>query len=279
MEAFDGPYSTYNGHQLRVASGWTKFVIGATPPRFMIDGDYAALFAGAGAIPRHIEGNLSQNFWLGHPFVGGLYQQIAVTPGKAYAAKAFIFTVVGSTVPDPDGKMVKQVGIDPYGGTNPSADWIQWGEPDGRDKTYKDIDIRAAAWAKSDRITLFLKVTNLAEVKPDWNAVWLDTAVVQEAATARASSPASSPPGSFTVEWAGQNPPNGSILYYDVESKDGAGGAWTSWLSKTDQGRAPWDGQPGHTYCFRARAWASYDGIKLHGPFSASGDTCTSVGG
>jgi len=69
------------------------------------------------------------------------------------------------------------------------------------------------------------------------------------------------PPGSFqtgtnfTVSWRGLDPTPGSGLgRYDVQVADGLTGAWTDWLTNTDLTSAPYVGQRGHTYGFRARA-------------------------
>ena len=65
MESWSSPYSWYpdsNGEPLRVASEWHRFLRSGTEPRFMNDNDYANLFSACcGAIPRHPEGNSSQN--------------------------------------------------------------------------------------------------------------------------------------------------------------------------------------------------------------------------
>ncbi len=278
LENFDNPYGDYNGHPLQVASGWIRFQISGQEARFMSDGGYAATFAGSGAIPRHLEGNQCQNLWLGHPFVAGIYQQVPVTPGKAYTAKNMWLSAVGSTIHDPTGKMVKKIGIDPYGGTDPTADWIIWGDEDGRNKSF--LDTRTAARAKADRVTVFIELNNIPETKPDWNAAWIDAVVVIEAPECRATSPETSGPGSFPVQWEAQNPPEGQLKgTYDVEYKDGAMGPWVRWQDKTGATSATFDkAEAGHTYYFRARAWARYsDLVDLYGAFSPGGDTMTTV--
>jgi hypothetical protein len=279
LEGFDAPYDNYNGFKLQVASGWTKFQLSGQTPRFMSDAEYAAAFGrSSGAIPRHLEGGYCQNIWLGHPFEAGIYQQVQVTPGKAYTAKAMILLAVGSKVPDPNGKMVVQAGIDPYGGTNPTADWIVWGDPFDRSKSFTDV--RAAARAKADKITLFIKLKNIPETKPDWDAAWIDAAVVVEAPECKATAPASSPGGGFTVQWQAQNPPSGQLKQqYDVDYKDGPNGTWTRWVNKSGATSGVFDkGEAGHTYYFRARAWARYsDLVDLYGAFSPGGDAFTVI--
>jgi hypothetical protein len=279
LESFDPPYADYNGHPLQVAAGWTRFQLSGDEPRFMSDNEYASTFAKSGAIPRHLEGNASQNLWLGHPFEAGIYQQMPVAPGKPYAVKAMWLSAVGSTVGQATDKMMKQIGIDPYGGTNPTSPWIVWGDESGRNKSF--LDTRAAARAKGDKITLFIKLKNLPETKPDWDAAWIDAVVAVEAPECKATSPANSPTGSFNVEWSAQNPPNGQLKgQYDVDYKDGMNGPWIRWQSQTGATSATFDkGEAGHSYYFRARAWARYsDLVDLYGAFSTGGDTFTIVG-
>jgi hypothetical protein len=272
-------YDSYNGYDLSIANEWIRFQVSGQDARFMTDLDYADLFSSSGAIPRHLEGNNCQNLWLGHPFVAGIYQQIAVTPGKPYAAKAMWLSAVGSTVPSPTGKMLKQTGIDPTGGTNAGSTAVVWGEENGRNKSF--LDTRGAARATSSTITVFLKLNNIPETKPDWDAAWIDAVVVEEAPECRATSPAGSATGTFTIQWSGQKPPNGDLTgVYDVDYRDGASGTWTRWKDQTSATSAVFTGgQTGHNYFFRARAWARYsDTVDLYGAFSPDGDTSTRVG-
>ncbi len=284
-ERWNSPYGTYRhlnntNWPLQVASDWHRFTQNGQEPRFMKDTVYADLFSSLGAIPRHIEGNYSQNLWLGHPFTAGIYQQIAVTPGKPYAAKAWMFSVYRTSASKTHDKIIKQVGIDPYGGTDPSSLNIVWGEPNGRDVEY--VDVRTAAIARSSTITLFVRVTSLDDVYPDWNAAWIDAVVLAQAPTVSASSPEFSDSTSFTVSWNNaQAAPGGSLLgKYDVQYKDGANGQWVTWKSKKSSTQDTFVGQPGHTYYFRARAWQRYEpeGIELYGAYSEQGDTHTTVG-
>ena len=102
-----------------------------------------------------------------------------------------------------------------------------------------------------------------------------------QAPECKATSPASSPGGSFTVQWGAQDPPTGQLKQqYDVDYKDGPDGTWIRWLSKSGATSGVFDkGEVGHTYYFRARAWARYtDLVDLYGAFSPGGDASTTVG-
>ncbi len=274
LESYQSPYDDYNGYDLRVASSWTRFLASGDWPRFMTDAEYADCFSG---VTRHTEGNYSQNLWLAHLFGAGIYQRVAVTAGKPYGAKAMIFSAVGSNSPS-GARLIKRVGIDPTGGTDPNSNSVIWGDPDDANKDFNDV--HGAARATGNRMTVFISVTNVIDVYPDWNAAWIDAVMLEEAPECAATSPSTSPPGTFKVSWGATDPPNGDIVYYDVDSKDGLNGTWSHWKSKKDSTSDDFPGVAGHTYYFRARAWASYGGVKLYGPFTTSveGDTSTTVG-
>lgn len=56
------------------------------------------------------------------------------------------------------------------------------------------------------------------------------------------------------VTWGGNDPGGSGIQTYDVQYKDGAGGAWTDWVIGSANTSATFNGTVGHTYYFRARA-------------------------
>jgi hypothetical protein len=57
----------------------------------------------------------------------------------------------------------------------------------------------------------------------------------------------------FTVTWHGEDDTSG-VYAFDVQVRDGPAGEWTPWLLDTTELAAPFAGQPGHRYYFRARA-------------------------
>jgi hypothetical protein len=89
-----------------------------------------------------------------------------------------------------------------------------------------------------------------------------------------ASSPASTTSTSFTVSWSGTDGHSG-IASYDVQYKDGAGGAWTDWQTATTATSAIFTGQSGHTYYFQSRARDNAGNVE--GYPGGDGDTLTSV--
>lgn len=78
----------------------------------------------------------------------------------------------------------------------------------------------------------------------------------------------------FTVAWQGSDDRAG-IVWYDVQYRDGARGEWTDWLTDVDLTVKMFNGQPGHDYCFRARALDHAGNLEQY-PLG-NGDTCTAV--
>ena len=115
-------------------------------------------------------------------------------------------------------------------------------------------------------MTVFISATNVTDIAANKRyALWVDAVVAERAPVCTASSPSLSTSSSFTVTASKvSNPPDGKFLYYDVDYKDGIDGDWTRWRSKKTSAAAVFVGEPGHTYYFRARAWADYDGVKLY---------------
>jgi hypothetical protein len=285
LETFNPPYDHYNGYELRVAQNWTAFHKGSVIPKYMTTHEWAAM---SGGKAEKLEGNNSQMYWETGAFAAGIYQQVSVTAGTDYAAQAKILSIWKTSASDDDGKMLKQVGIDPNGGTDPDSPDIVWGPTDGADVKWESV--RTSATAISSTITLFILVTN-TEASPHPNQVFVDAVVLTEAPTASATSPALSTAPSFTVNWIGTPAYSGDTLEYDVEYKVDDG-SWTFWKGKTASTSAtfgptsPTTVEYGRTYHFRARAWERYENwpaeisVKLPGVFaSGNGDTSTFVGG
>jgi hypothetical protein len=285
LEDFDAPYDHYDGYELRVAQNWTRFTKSGATPKYMTTHEWAAMSGGAA---EKLEGSNCQMYWETDAFAAGIYQQVSVTPGTDYAAKASILTIWETSASHTDDKMLKQVGIDPNGGTDPNSPDIVWGEARGKDVEWEG-KVRTSAKAISSTITLFVLVTS--EASSSRNQVFVDAVVLTKAPAASATSPAFSSDLSFTVEWSGTPAYSGDPLEYDVEYKVDDGD-WIYWRGKTEStSRTFGPSDPttvgyGHAYYFRARAWEDYENwpaeleVKLPGVFaSGNGDTSTLVGG
>jgi len=287
LETFQAPYGSYNGYELRVAQNWTRFTKSGVTPKYMTNNEWAAMTGGA---PEHLEGDHSQMYWETGAFAAGIYQQVSVTPGTDYAAQAKMLSIWETSATRTDDKMLKQVGIDPNGGTDPNSLDIVWGPAEGKDVQWQTA--KTSATAISSTITLFVLVASEASSHPSLrNQVFVDAVVLTEAPTASATSPGLSSNLSFTVNWSGTPAYGGDSLEYDVEYKVDDG-AWNFWKGKTESQSAtfgptsPTTVEYGHTYHFRARAWEQYENwpaeitVRLPGVFAGgNGDTSTIVGG
>lgn len=114
-------------------------------------------------------------------------------------------------------------------------------------------------------------VTNSgAEWWPDWGTTdaWSPSSQVN-ALPALLSTP------QFTVRWSGVDSGSAGIESYDVQYRDGPGGAWTDWLTASAQTSADFTGQYGHTYYFRSRARDYFYNVESYP--AGNGDTWTAV--
>lgn len=121
----------------------------------------------------------------GKAFVAGIYQQVGgAVPGATYYAYVGTASKYGPNDSGClNGHVARTIGIDPYGGTDPTSPSIVWGSEtwkDGCGWEWKDDPKANApkvrAVAQSDKLTLFIKVTyinNDLEAK-----AWLDDAAM-----------------------------------------------------------------------------------------------------
>ncbi len=91
----------------------------------------------------------------GEGFVAGIYQEVTgVEPGATYEAFVgwAVFQSAGSD-------MGRAIGIDPTGGTDPTADTVVW-SPEVWEKKRSNPELRVRAVAQADRITVFVRANN-----------------------------------------------------------------------------------------------------------------------
>ena len=207
----------------------------------------------------------------GKPFDAVLYQQVSgIVSGTAYGFGAAIVSFCGGTG-DRTGceqrgfRIYKSVGIDPTGGTNPTATTVVWSDENGVNATenggvtyrgYQDMSV--AARAAANQLTVFVRVRWPNQYHGAL-AFW-DAAYLKVAPTATVSVPPTST-GAFSVTWSGVsnidsddlNYWNGLKLGFDIQSRVGTSGAWTQLLTTTQLTRTNFAGTPGNTYQFRAQ--------------------------
>ncbi len=111
-------------------------------------------------------------------FDGGVYQVIPVKAGRGYHFEV-AWAVVrhsGNLVRD-DVDFIRQVGIDPFGGTDPLSPNVQWSmEYRGTGKFPPELAVDQ--YARADKITLFIRAKNL--YTDSRNEVFFDHAVLTE---------------------------------------------------------------------------------------------------
>jgi hypothetical protein len=292
MEAFEAPYSQFEGVNCQVATGWHRFSYEGPDPCLMDTRVFASSHLGGGWVER-IEGSTSQMIVSTEPYTAGIWQRVSgLTPGVGYGFHAAMLTIFQTSAGDPDdGTMIKDVGIDPTGGTNPESSTVVWSEPDGHDLGPWDTERRLSLYAQGTTATVFIRVRSPFEAGP-WpymNQSFLDSAILARTPTISAVSPAVSPSTSFVVRWdnAETAPGARALRGYEVQWKDEAGGEWHDWITwdptespNTDVTQATFTGERGHTYRFRARVWQKYtNGAHLYSPYRPEGDTRTYVKG
>lgn len=258
------PGRTWNGQNEKIASGWQPFFIAAGTHdadlnakklHWMSSVQFALSFGG---IDYHIEGNRSQNMWSSYKFDAGIYQQISgLTPGQGYGFDIPIVTYWrGPGYPDSNGKMVKQVGIDPTGGTDPTSPNVIWGATDSNDKAWVYMDV--AATAQASTITVFAKVQapeNDSVNHTDLDMVYFDAAHVAPVPTTTLTA---NPSGAtVNLSWSGSGiAPSWSLRGYEVQYREAGAGSWTTLQGKTSTNTSgSFSGQIGQTYLVRARTW------------------------
>jgi hypothetical protein len=140
--------------------GWTAWVVMGNPA-FQVD-DH-------GSAP----GQPAQWIWSdGGTWTAGLYQQVAVTPGKGYVAH-----IDWCPVTQPGISVERRLGIDPLGGTDPLSPSIVWG-PSTWSNTEKMPDLRVSAYAQGPTVTVYVWTHNPASHGQD--GVFLDAVTLLE---------------------------------------------------------------------------------------------------
>ena len=176
-----------------------------------------------------------------------------------------------------DGSNQRQV-YDP-GGYQTDA-WAKSWSPDGRYVAFARIswiyyegnlywtEAYLDAWDSANPWNTIRLSSQGTDWHPDWQTTdaWAPTSSVN-------ALPAQSP-GPFTVRWSGyDNGPSG-LKSYDVQVKDGTGGAWTDWQTGTTATSASYPGVGGYTYYFRSRARDNAYNVE---PWPPDYDTLTTV--
>jgi hypothetical protein len=141
-------------------------------------------------------------------FVGGIYQQVPVTPGNTYYAN-IVWLAFDSIVNDPSinaavgGGIGRRVGIDPTGGTDSTSSTVIWSEDNWRNDC-KICNVEyVTATAQADKITVFIRIDDTWRVRaaekgfsvpPGRDQFWLDDIGMKQIAGDAAPPPTEPPP-------------------------------------------------------------------------------------
>jgi hypothetical protein len=161
----DGGYDTAHGV---VANSWNAFLVNGEWPAFDLADNESANGDIGGSSSQYIHGD-------GTRFDSGIYQVVAgVQPGASYQFSvgwaAMLRDVGGGNNQKFDDVIIRRVGYDPYGGTDPESVNVQWGPEvgtgsSGRSLNHPDLSITLKALAS--QVTVFLRVYNLSTSASD----------------------------------------------------------------------------------------------------------------
>ena len=107
--------------------------------------------------------------------MGGLYQQIPVTPGGIYDANAQL--ILYNMSDKQDGAVGRKIGLDPAGGVDPSSPNVIWSSEvwvfdHHHQMVFPELQVKATA--QGDTMTLFVRIDNTARFPTARYEFWLD---------------------------------------------------------------------------------------------------------
>jgi hypothetical protein len=270
---FNDAFTSQSGINGRVPNGWTAVNLHGDPlwqdsGSFCHCGGGNEKTEGSNAVvivSENIEACCDQNKD-GWPFDAVLYQQVhGVVSGTAYSFGASLLTFCGGTG-DASGclnhnyTMTKMVGIDPTGGTSPTAPTVIWSAPNGDNAHWRDMTV--AARARSTTLSVFMRVNwpyTFHGAFTYWDASYLALAPIASINAGAANSA-----GFIPLTWSAVVPQDvsgdygGIQLAYDVQVFSPLIGHWTDMLVGTQLTQANFPSIAGNTYQFRVRPFLGY---------------------
>jgi hypothetical protein len=243
------------GTPLTLATGWTAFVQSGNP-YFMSVVDFSVSPWGMGWVEGYEGQNNQMIFTPDGPgaFVAGVSQRVSgVTLGVAYAFSGRILTL------GYDPLVTKELGIDPWGGTDPESPNVEWGYsvPTNQSSAWQNVFM--AAVARGSALTVFIRAKHPLVTGPANSEFFLDAFVLDVAPVAHTVPLApfrtdSSIPVAWALDW---KPPDTSFdlssNWFQVQVRDG-GSLWQDWLANAHTTSSAYAGQDCHTYYFQSRA-------------------------
>ncbi len=161
----DGGYDTPHGV---VANSWNAFLINGDWPAFDLADNESANGDIGGSSSQYIHGD-------GTRFDAGIYQVISgVQPGASYDFSvgwaAMLRDTGGGHNTKVDDVVIRRVGYDASGGTDPQSPNVQWGPEVGTGSSGRSLnhpDMRITFKALANQVTVFVRVYNLSTSASD----------------------------------------------------------------------------------------------------------------
>ncbi len=161
----DGGYDTAHGV---VANSWNAFLINGDWPAYDLADNESANGDIGGSSSQYIHGD-------GTRFDAGIYQVVTnLTPGASYEFSvgwaAMLRDTGGGNNTKVDDQVIRRVGVDPYGGTDPTSQNMKWGPEVGTGSSGRSLnhpDMRVTFAAMSNQATVFVRVYNLSSSASD----------------------------------------------------------------------------------------------------------------
>ncbi|MBI4673475.1 MAG: hypothetical protein HY741_17620 [Chloroflexi bacterium] len=161
----EGGYDTPHGV---VANSWNAFLINGGWPEYDLADHESANGDIGGSSSQYIHGD-------GSRFDAGIYQVITnLQPGASYEFSvgwaAMLRDTGGGNNTKVDDQVIRRVGVDPYGGTDPQSPNMKWGPEVGTGSSGRSLnhpDMRITFQAMSNQVTVFLRVYNLSSSASD----------------------------------------------------------------------------------------------------------------
>jgi len=158
---FENGFYGWGPNDSQIPNGWEPFVVmdPAIPPQFRDSASF-------GGFTERLDGDHCLVIW-SHwvPFDAGVYQRVPVTPGVAYLfqvewAPMQSYNAEQGGMITQDGFMMRVIGLDPTGGTDPNSPNIVWSQELWKKKRVAKDQLRVSAVAQSDTMTAFIRVKN-----------------------------------------------------------------------------------------------------------------------
>lgn len=279
FECSTGYYTQTNpiGKEILVPNGWQLTILNGAPTVSSARIFFTKSCDGSG----HVEKiNLNDSVVIraqdletppapGKPFDVALSQQVSATVGGAYSLSGWLLSLCGgSATPSDcpkDAYIAKMLGIDPTGGTDPTAATVIWAEnrrnfwEDGQRVGWQQMSVSAIAQAPT--ITVFARVNS--PVRWHGNHAFIDALSLVRAPLSVLTVPVTVTGTSVTLQWAGlQSADIAAIaggtytLSYDIQFRHQGVANWSDLLMdrQSTESTAVTVNCTDTTYEFRIRA-------------------------